>query len=490
VTSAAALLVPALRWDTTHGFEYLRDTIDDALETGVGGFLFRGGTQAAVAALAGELHRRSTIPLLLAADAERGAGQQFDGCIGLPPLGALASLNDPDAMRRAARTTARELKHLGLNWALAPVCDLDVEPGSAIVGTRSAGGDAAKAASLLTEWIDACQAEGVLACAKHFPGHGQAAEDSHRTLAVVHARAAQLWNDDMFPFRAALDAGVASMMTAHVAYSTLDASAVPATLSTPILSELLRREMQFTGLIVTDAMDMDGLLAAGSEPDVAVRAVAAGCDMLLAPADIGGTARALDRAIASGVIPQDRVRDASDRRDRWALWGRPAPARETTLDDIMWSRQVATRAVQLIRGALPRIGAAAELVEVDDDTGTAWTTPSRAHFSAALRALEIDAPTVTEPSAHTRVPVLIAAYADVVAWKGTAGFSAAAVARIEALVTAAKHAKRDSLVVLFSHPRHAAQFPSAPNVLCAWGGERPMQEAAARAATAPVRALA
>jgi beta-glucosidase-like glycosyl hydrolase len=494
VTSPAALLVPALRWDATHGFEYLRDTIDDALETGVGGFLIRGGTRAAVAALAAELHRRSAVPLLLAADAERGAGQQFDGCIGLPPLAALASLNDPDAMRRAARTTARELKQLGLNWAFAPVCDLDVEPGSAIVGTRSAGGEAAKAAPLLAEWIDACQAEGVLACAKHFPGHGQAAEDSHRTLPVVHARAGQLWHDDILPFNAALDAGVASMMTAHVAYPSLDPTGVPATLSAPIVTDLLRREMQFSGLIVTDALDMDGLLAAGAEADVAVRAIAAGCDVLLAPADIGGTAGALERALKSGTLREERVRDAVERRDRWALWGRPMPTRESTLDDIMWSRQVADRGVQLIRGALPRLGGAAELIEIDDDTLGAWTTPSRAHFAAALRALEIDAPIVTQPSAHTRVPVLIAAYSDVVAWKGTAGFSAASVTRIEALVTAAKHAKRDSLVVLFSHPRHAAHLPSAPNVLCAWGGERPMQEAAARALTrrtaaAPVQPL-
>jgi beta-glucosidase-like glycosyl hydrolase len=479
--SLASLLLPALRWEPSHGFEYLRDSIDDALELGVGGFLIRGGPRSEVTALAAELHARSTIPLLIAADVERGAGQQFDGCIGLPPMGALASLNDSDTMRRAARITARELKQMGLNWALAPVCDLDVAPGSAIVGTRSPGADASAVAPLLVEWIDACQAEGVLACAKHFPGHGQAVEDSHRTLPIVRARAAQLWNDDIFPFRAAVDSGVASIMTAHVAYPTLDPSAVPATLSEPILTTLLRHEMEFDGLIASDSLEMDGLLTAGSETDAAVRAISAGCDVLLAPMDVEGVARALERAEHGGMLPPDRVRDAIARRDRWAVWARPAEARESTLDDIMWARRAADRSVHLVRGTLPRGGNAVELIEVDEDSGGAWTVPPREHFAAALRTLEVDATPVAHPTSNTRVPVLIAAYSDVVAWKGSAGFSSVSITHMERIVAAAQQQRREVLVVLFSHPRSAASLPFAPNILCAWGGERPMQEAAARA---------
>jgi len=481
--SLASLLLPALRWEPSHGFDYLRDSIDDALELGVGGFLIRGGPRSEVASLVAELHSRSSIPLLLAADVERGAGQQFDGCICLPPLGALASFNDVDTMRRAARITARELKQMGLNWALAPVCDLDVEPGSAIVGTRSPGADASAAAPLVAEWIDACQAEGVLACAKHFPGHGQAAEDSHRTLPSVGAGAAQLWNDDIFPFRAAVDAGVASIMTAHVAYPTLDSSGLPATLSEPILTTLLRHEMQFDGLIASDSLEMDGLLAAGTEFDVAVRAISAGCDVLLAPMDIDGVARALERAEQVGALSAERVRDAISRRDRWAVWARPVEARESTLDDIMWVRRTADRSVHLVRGSLPRIGGAVELVELDEDAGGAWSVPSREHFGAALHTLEVDATPVEHPSSNTRVPVLIAAYSDVIAWKGNSGFSSVTITHIERIIAAAREQRRDVLLVLFSHPRCAASMPFAPNVLCAWGGERPMQEAAARAIT-------
>ena len=481
MSDTASLLVPVLRWDASHGFTHLRDAIDDAIDLGVGGFLIHGGPRETVSTLAADLHHRSKLPLLLAADVERGAGQQFDGCIGLPPLAALGFINDPDSIRRAARITARELKHLGLNWALAPVCDLDTDPGSAIVGTRAIGSDPAIAASLLTEWVDACQAEGVLACAKHFPGHGQAADDSHRTLPTVHARAAQLRHDDLLPFRAVLDAGVASIMTAHVAYPSLDATGVPATLSAPILTGLLRDEMEFGGLIVSDALEMDGLLAAGTETEGAVHAVAAGCDLLLAPMDIAAVAAALEQAVQRGTLASDRVHDAMSRRSQWALWGKPAEARETTMDDMMWARQAADRSITLLRGRIPTIGSAVEVVIVDEDAAGPWHAPSRGHFPALLRKLELDAPVVDQPTTNTRVPVLIAAYADVVAWKGDARFAEHSVQQIDRTLALAHAQRRDSLIVLFSHPRHAAQFPSATNILCAWGGEQPMQEAAARA---------
>lgn len=476
----ASLLVPALRWDSGHGFSHLQRTIDEALELGVGGFLFFGGPRSAAAELAAELHVRSAIPLLIAADAERGAGQQFDGCVALPPLGALGFLEDPAIMRRAGQITARDLKRTGLNWALAPVCDLDFAPGNTIVGTRSAGDDPERAGTLIAEWIDGCQSEGVMACAKHFPGHGRADSDSHGSLPSVTVGATWMEKDDLAPFRAAIDAGVASVMTAHVAYPALDPSGAPATLSAPILTSLLRGMMEFDGLIVSDALDMRGVLAAGPEPEIAVRAIAAGCDVLLAPSDLASLARALDRAAQRGELNDERVRDARERRDRWALWARPGAGREPSLDDEMWSRQAADASVHLVRGSIPRMGRAAEIVHVDDDASGPWPVPSRAHFVQALAALEIEANVIDMRSTGTRVPVLIAAFADSVAGKTEAGFSRVSRDRIERAVAIAHEQKRETLVVLFSHPRHAAQVAAAPNVLCAWGGEKPMQAAAAR----------
>ena len=181
-----------------------------------------------------------------------------------------------------------------------------------------------------------------------------------------------------------------------------------------------------------------------------------------------------------GELNADRVRDAMERRDRWALWARPAAGREPSLDDEIWSRHIADAAVHVVRGAIPRVGHAVEIVQVDDDAGGPWPVPSRAHFADALGALEIEANVIDMRPGGTRVPVLIVAYADAVAGKAVGGFSRANCERIERAVATAHEQKREALVVLFSHPRSAAHLSGVPNVLCAWGGEKPMQAAAAR----------
>jgi beta-glucosidase len=148
-------LLPAIRWDREKGFDASREAIDLALERGVGGFIIFGGQRDKVKALIDELRDRSKIPLLIGADLERGAGQQFAGCIGLPPLAAIASLNDDNMLKGAAALTAREALTLGINWIYAPVCDLDIEPNNPIVGTRALGSDPQLVASMATVWIEA-----------------------------------------------------------------------------------------------------------------------------------------------------------------------------------------------------------------------------------------------------------------------------------------------------------------------------------------------
>ena len=135
----ARLLLPVLRWNAEQGFEGYRDTIEQGLQLGMGGFILFGGEAAAVRALTDELHRRAPHPLLIGSDLERGAGQQFRGATPLPPAAALASLADLDATRRAGELTAREARALGVNWVYAPVCDVDLEPRNPIIGTRAFG---------------------------------------------------------------------------------------------------------------------------------------------------------------------------------------------------------------------------------------------------------------------------------------------------------------------------------------------------------------
>jgi len=278
------LILPALRAGADAGFSHEAARIADALDLGVGGFIVFGGTVESVRRLTADLLRRAGRPLLVASDLERGAGQQVAGLTQFPPPLALASLGDASVVRWAGAVTAQEARAVGINWVFAPVGDLDVLPDNPIVQTRAFGDDPNRVASLVRTWIEGCQGAGALACAKHFPGHGRTAVDSHIALPVVPDAAATLRETDLLPFAIAVESGVASIMTAHVAYPALDPSGVPATLSRPIMDEL-RGPLGFDGLVVSDALIMDGALAGRRESDAAVEAVRAGVDLLLYPND-------------------------------------------------------------------------------------------------------------------------------------------------------------------------------------------------------------
>ena len=259
----AALVLPAIRWDAERGFAPARPAIEAALALGVGGFIVFGGERGAVRDLTRDLAAAAPHPLLLASDLERGAGQQVAGLTALPPALAVAALGEA-ALAEAASMTAAQARDVGVSWAFAPVVDLDVEPDNPIVQTRALGAEAEAVGRAAAAWIAACQAGGVLACAKHFPGHGRTTADSHEELPVVRAARAAL-DDDLGPYRHAVAAGVAGVMTAHVAYPALDPSGAAATHSAAILGGVLRQSLGFEGLVVTDALIMKGAQRAAGE---------------------------------------------------------------------------------------------------------------------------------------------------------------------------------------------------------------------------------
>lgn len=475
--SVANLLVPAVHWDAARGYDAARPVIERGLELGVGGFVLFGGEQDAVRQLTKELRQRSTVPLLIAADLERGAGQQFAGATGLPPLAAIASLNDPDAVRRAARLTAREARTLGVNWDFAPVCDVDLAADNPVLGTRTFGGDAHRVASLAAVWIKACQAEGVLACAKHYPGHGRTHGDSHLELPVVDASKAELLEVDLAPFRAAIEAGVASIMTAHVAYPSLDPSGEPATTSRELIQWLLRQQLKYDGLVVSDSLVMRGALAGRSEGQAAVAALNAGCDVLLYPGDAEQVAAELDRAIAAHELGADTVRQALRRRLKWAQWASPPNEyRRPSATDVAWGAQLAARVVRMVRGARPMLAPPLDIVVVDDDEGGPVPPRSRAPLFDALSDAGWRAQRVTTPSSDPLHSTVIALFGETQPWKGRAGYGDAARAAVERACTAAPGA----LVLQFGHPRLIRELPAARAIATAWGGEPAMQVAAAR----------
>lgn len=328
---AAGVFLEALRLDRDPPAQ-IRRRGRAAVEMGVGGFVLFGGEQDQIRHLVSELRELATRPLWFAADLERGAGQQFRGAQALPPPAALAHHPDPgEAVRTAGAVTGREARSLGVDLVLAPVLDLDVEARNPIVGVRSFGEGPGVVGRLGSAWIDACQGQGVAACAKHFPGHGRTRGDSHLELPVVTADRDAL-EADLSPFRRVAD-DVATVMAAHVAYPALGCPG-PASLDRSVLHGLLRDEMGFGGLVLSDAMVMAGFTdaasevsAGGGEGPLAVRALLAGCDLLLYPDDLEGAARAVEREAARSEEVSERLEEAltRSREVRAALPGGAGP---------------------------------------------------------------------------------------------------------------------------------------------------------------------
>ncbi len=464
--SPARLILPALRSQPLSGFGHEAGRIGDALEIGVGGFIIFGGTAESVRKLTAVLLRRAGRPLLLAADLERGAGQQIAGLTEFPPPMALASLGDPAVVRWAAAVTAQEARAVGINWIFAPVADLDVLPENPIVQTRAFSDDANEVATCVRQWIEGCQSAGALACAKHYPGHGRTAVDSHITLPVVEAPAAALRSTDLLPFTVAIESGVASIMTAHVAYPTLDDSNLPATLSRRLLGEL-RTKSRFDGLVVTDALIMDGALSGRRESDAAVQALQAGADLLLYPNDPRRVRDALEAALASGNVSRERLDQSLVRYER-ALATATAPTPPVTRGPYDSADALADALLKkgMARGAPPTLVGPLDLVVVDDDIGGPYP-PSPSDYVNRSLGPEL----IGRYSGGSRVVMI---FSEPRAWKGRSGLGPAS---REALT---HHGAGADLLILFGHPRLLDELPTRPPVLLAWHRQRLMQEAVAR----------
>lgn len=460
------LILPALRAGADGGFSHEAARIADALDLGVGGFIVFGGTVESVRRLTADLLRRAGRPLLIASDLERGAGQQVVGLTQFPPPLALASLGDASVVRWAGAVTAQEARAVGINWVFAPVADLDVLPDNPIVQTRAFGDDPNRVASMVRTWIEGCQAAGALACVKHFPGHGRTAVDSHIALPIVADEAQALRASDLLPFAIAVECGVASVMTAHVAYPSLDPSGVPATLSGPIMSEL-RGPLSFDGLVVSDALIMDGALAGRRESDAAVEAVRAGVDLLLYPNDARRVRDALEQALASGALTRPRFAEAQ-RRYEAALADATRPTPPVTRGPFESADALADALLEqgMLRGAEPRLQGPLDLMVVDDDLGGPYP-PGPSDWTHQVLGPE----RVGRYAGGSRV---VLAFAEPRAWKGRSGFGPAS---RDALANAVPDA---DLVVLFGHPRLLPELPTDGPVLLAWHRQRLMQEAVGR----------
>ena len=367
-----------------------KDLVHQVRDNKVGGIIWFVSDVYETAFLTQRLQREAKIPLLISADLEAGIGMRFNDTTFWPTAMAIAATGEPRFAEELGQITAREAKAVGVNHILAPVADVNVDPDNPVINARSFGEDPNDVARFVAAFIRGVQSEHVLATAKHFPGHGDTHVDSHRSLPVLDVTRERLDRIELVPFRAAIAAGVGSIMIGHLAVPALDPTPVPvrdhvaateenpygtldheiekggtepATLSHAIITGLLRKQLHFDGLVITDAFDMGGLVAHYEAGEAAVKAIEAGEDQILKSANTEVAIAAVKAAVRSGRIPESRI-DESVRRilDAKAKVGASGGSQEVifkTLDaeeHRVVAQEIARRAVTLLReqsGALP-----------------------------------------------------------------------------------------------------------------------------------------
>ncbi|MGH9875571.1 MAG: glycoside hydrolase family 3 protein, partial [Pyrinomonadaceae bacterium] len=317
-------------------FKALRHQIEDNHVGGI--ILFRGPVYESVV-LANRMQKLARYPLLISADLEAGSGMRFDDTVNLPWAMAVGATDNPDYARRQGALTAHEARALGVQQIYAPVADVNNNAANPVINVRSYGEDPAAVGRFVAAFIEGAQSNGVIATAKHFPGHGDTATDSHRGLPEIDVSRERLNSVELVPFRAAVRSGVGSVMTGHIGMPQIDPTAVvplprdvklkpidtdeggevvvekgtmPTTLS-PVMNGILRRDLGFHGLIVTDAMSMSGLTLYFTQEEASVRALEAGADLLLKPADPDAALRGVREAVLKGRLKEARINESARR---------------------------------------------------------------------------------------------------------------------------------------------------------------------------------
>jgi beta-N-acetylhexosaminidase len=289
---------------------------------GVGGLILlnrvqngvvRNAEPLAVAAFLNRMQKEAKLPLIVGGDFERGASMRVTGTARFPHAMAFGAANDLAATRAVGAATAREARAMGVHWVFAPVADVNNNPGNPIINTRSFGEDPKLVAAHVKAFIEGAHAakrDGVLVTVKHFPGHGDTATDTHIGLAKITGGRERLNAVELVPFRAAIAAGVDGIMTGHLSVPAIEEKEIPATVSASVITGLLRKELGFEGLTITDAMDMQGLSKQFPPGEAAVRALEAGVEVLLIPTNPDAAIKGVVDAVRGGRLPLEKLQSA------------------------------------------------------------------------------------------------------------------------------------------------------------------------------------
>ena len=513
---AGQLMMPWVLSDfAPEGSDSFRRIVGLVEEEGVGGVILSVGSPTEAAAKVNELQSRARLPLLVGADLERGAGYRFRGAVYLPgaislggatefpSLMAVGATGDETLAREMGRITAREARALGIHTPFAPVLDVNNNPENPIINVRSFGEDPHEVARLGRAFVEGAQEEGVIATGKHFPGHGDTETDSHLDLPVIRVARERLEAVELLPFRAAIDAGLGGIMTAHVTVPNLNGGGnLPATLSRMVLTDLLRDEMGFKGIVFTDAMDMFAIDRRFPRGEATVRALEAGADVILMPPNVGVAIQALVDAVEEGRILEDRLdqsvlRVLRAKEQVGVNLNREVPIREVgrrvgiPAHEAV-AQEIADRSLTLLkneRNLLPLRGTrTARVLSVtfrrpsDLLAGRFLNAGLRSRYPR-LVTTELDGNTPVElyealrQRARASDLVVVSLYVSVVTSSGSVAIPEETAEFIQDLA----RINVPHVVVSFGNPYLLSEFPDAQAYLLAWSGAEVTQKAVARA---------
>jgi beta-glucosidase-like glycosyl hydrolase/CubicO group peptidase (beta-lactamase class C family) len=453
------------------------------------------------AVLANQLQQHAKIPLLVSADFETGTAMRLDEGTSFPSAMAVAAAGNPQDAYTIGKITALEARAAGIQWIYAPVSDVNINPDNPIINIRSFGEDPKKVGEFVAAFVRGAQENGALATAKHFPGHGDVNVDSHLALSVVPGNRERLENVELVPFRAAIGAGVASIMSGHLAVPAFEPdTSLPATLSPNILTGLLRGELGYTGLVATDAMDMGGVTTLFPPGEAAVRSILAGADVLLMPPVPDAALAVLEEAVKSGRLPiahvDESVRRILSAKEKLGLvknrfvnidkinekFGRPEFAAQ--------AQDIADRGVTLLRDEkhLLPLDSAKPLrvlylaISGDADVYPGYTLENEIRWRVdSLEVIRVDtkferADLVKLPPESTYDAILIGLFVRVADRKGTVGLPDDEAALVNQLLGSGKPA----IVACLGSPYLIERFPNAPTWLAEFSTNEVSQRAVGR----------
>ncbi len=509
----------------SEAYKALRRQVED---NHVGGLILFGSPVYESVVLINRMQQYARLPLLVSADLERGAGMRLFDTTDFGWVMAVGATGNLEYARRMGEITGREARALGIQQIFAPVVDVNNNAANPVINVRSFGEDPIAVGRFGAAFTKGAQSAGVIATAKHFPGHGNTATDSHRGLPILNFSLADLNSTELIPFRAAVDAGVGSVMVAHIALPKLDPTAIsplpkevrigpldttdageiiteatstPASMSAPIVG-ILRNDLKFQGLVVTDALSMSGLTIYFTQEEAGVHALLAGADLLLKPADTDAMIRGLVAAVRAGRVTEKRIEESARKilaakYDLGLVKQRIAPIDDVDVlvskpEALQLAGEIGEHAITLVRNdakliplkSLPSDARIFNLAIINGETQTGPFAATMARSGHKIETIVLDE---RSSDAEVRKALERAKDADVVIASlygrvrtgqlNSIGLPEPGVRALNSILAA----KSPVIGISFGNPYLLQNFPSLSTYLVAYGDMPALQQAAARA---------